>query len=256
MKSKMRRRGMMIITGCMVMIGMLFAAVSVNAAEAPECPSITSLTSKNCSVTVKWGDTDNPAGTRVEVIDATHKKTYNVQESQQSLTIRNLTAGEKVKVCIRAASGGSEYICSNWTDPRTVTVKSGSGNAVYVDGHKARKINLDTWYSISNEGKEDTDDWSYSKYYYLKAVNSGSDYELHVKTSEGEVRVFPYYRSGGSWSRGMDDVCAEASCSETEELWDMDDEIKAGDIIGFEAIAASNYGEVCSGKFMITEVTY
>lgn len=251
MKTILVKNETILIVAFLMIMGLLFSTVSVNAAAKPECPSVTSLTSNNCSVTVKWSSTGNPEGTKIEVLDTTNKKTYNVQESKHSLTIKNLTAGQQIKIILRAASSGDNYICSNWTDPRKVTVKSGSGNAVYVSGHKAQKIKLNQWYSFSNAGKEDTDNWDYSKYYYYKAANSDSDYELYVKCSEGEVRVYPYYKKYGRWSRDVNSVVAEASCENSDELWFDEDAQK--DTIGFEAIAASDYGEICTGKFMLKE---
>ena len=104
--------------------------IKAEAATTLHCPQITALTSQNNMITINWGYTNNPDGTKIEIIDSTNGITYNTVEANHTYTIFNLATGQTVTIILRATSPkANEYNASNWTSPKTITVKGESGDS-------------------------------------------------------------------------------------------------------------------------------
>lgn len=148
MKKKSFLRLVMVI--CVIALITPFVSIKSNAVTAPQCPSITSITSQNNMITINWGYTNNPDGTGIEILDTTNGVTYNTVEAKHTYTIFDLTAGQSVTIIIRAVHPRTDiYVCSDWSAAKTIVVNSGSGSTPQNDNTKT--VPLNSWTAMQNK---------------------------------------------------------------------------------------------------------
>ena len=131
-------------------------------ADSIATPTVTSITSENNSVTIKWSQSGNPAGTKIEVTSFELNKIYREDEAKGAITISNLTKGDTFKFYIRACYQGSNaYLSSDYAGPYSIVVKSESASI--------SSIPLNQWTGILNTEY----DSNYNKTFSFTLTESG-----------------------------------------------------------------------------------
>lgn len=100
---------------------------TIKTAYKPYMTKITSLTSKNKSITVKWKEKSGITGYQIQYSQKSNfsnAKKIKVSDDNLSKKIKGLKAGKKYYVRVRTykKSFGSTYY-SDWSDKKSITVK-------------------------------------------------------------------------------------------------------------------------------------
>lgn len=161
-----------------------------------QTPSITSLTSSNGTVDVRWGDYGYPVGTTMEIYDFTNDKVHRTTANSYRLVLdRDISVGQTLQIQLRAfyVDNNNRSYYSDFSTLKTIKVISGSGSSL-------KQLGLNQWYSGTSSDEPDTYQFtttsrSDSKYRFVIRATYAEDIHFSAQIdfgSQGDVLAYDY----------------------------------------------------------------